>query len=371
MRCIICGEKTENVVCPVCGFDASRCPELYPTFSKGLDLGEAIWECRFRYCRNVDSKALTISSKTASKGNITVSTLNTLNKTIAVGYRLNNIYVIGIKPDGSIVSTLNYPYSGEFSSVKSAISVAAGTYHAVCLLSGGRVAAYGYSWRENGQCNVQSWRGIKAVGAGEYHTVGLRNDGTVLGCGRMRNGWDMTTGWLDIIKNWKDIVYIDSGTDHIVGIREGGSVVAFGNNYFGQCDVSEWRNVISVAAGKRFTIGLCADGTIVKTRYLQDFGNFMRKRCTAIAAGAGHAVILEEDGTVVIVDGNANTKTLSWTDVIAVAAGDGLTVGLRKDGTVLADGQDSHKFDEINGWRLWIPKYEQSSSECRSGKGSC
>ena len=31
-----------------------------------------------------------------------------------------------------------------------------------------------------GQCNVDDWTGLIAISAGQFHTIGLREDGTVL-----------------------------------------------------------------------------------------------------------------------------------------------------------------------------------------------
>ena len=50
----------------------------------------------------------------------------------------------------------------------------------------GRVAADG----ENrfGECNIFSWNNISAVSCGNWHTVGLRKDGSVVACGSNANG---------------------------------------------------------------------------------------------------------------------------------------------------------------------------------------
>ena len=55
------------------------------------------------------------------------------------------------------------------------------------------------------------------------------------------------TAYLD----WNDITAIaassESITSHLVGLKTDGTVVAAGNNQEGQCDVSGWRNIISIA----------------------------------------------------------------------------------------------------------------------------
>ena len=69
--------------------------------------------------------------------------------------------------------------------------------------------AVGY--KGHGQLNVSSWTNIKAIAAGAYHTVGLKEDGTV---------------------------------------------VAVGYNDYGQLNVSTWTNIKAIAAGYIIRSGL-------------------------------------------------------------------------------------------------------------------
>jgi hypothetical protein len=48
-----------------------------------------------------------------------------------------------------------------------------------------------------------------------------------------------------------------------VGLKSDGTVVAVGNNYYGQCDVSSWTDIVQVAASYLHTVGLKSDGTVV------------------------------------------------------------------------------------------------------------
>ena len=65
---------------------------------------------------------------------------------------------------------------------------------------------------------------------------------------------------------------ITAGRRHSVGLKSDGTVIAVGDNQNGQCDVSDWSNITSVAAGnvhmatntgKAHTVGLRSDGTVV------------------------------------------------------------------------------------------------------------
>ena len=97
---------------------------------------------------------------------------------------------------------------------------------------------------------------IVSVSEGWKHTVGLRKDGTVVAVG------DNYYGQCNV-EDWKDIVAISTGVSHTVGLRKDGTVVAVGYNDDGQCNVEDWKDIVSVSAGWRHTVGLRKDGTVV------------------------------------------------------------------------------------------------------------
>ena len=43
-----------------------------------------------------------------------------------------------------------------------------------------------------------------------------------------------------------------------------------GDYYYGQCEVSDWKDIVAVSAGEYYTVGLKKDGTVVATKLLQD-----------------------------------------------------------------------------------------------------
>ena len=53
-------------------------------------------------------------------------------------------------------------------------------------------------------------------------------------------------------------------------MKSDGTVVATGMNYYGECDVSDWRDIVAVSAGGSRTVGLKSDGTVVATGYNKD-----------------------------------------------------------------------------------------------------
>ena len=75
-----------------------------------------------------------------------------------------------------------------------------------------------------------------AIAAGSNHTIGLKSDGTVAAVGWNEHGQCN-------VSDWRDIVAIAAGCAHTVGLKSDGTVVAVGDNEYGQCDVSGWRGI--------------------------------------------------------------------------------------------------------------------------------
>jgi len=218
-------------------------------------------------------------------------------------------------------------------------------YHTIGLRADGTVVAVGYNY--NGQCNVSVWTDVVAIATGDLHTVALRADGTVVAMG------DNGDGQCDV-SGWTDVVAISADHAQTVGLRADGTVVAVGNNDYGQCDVSDWTDVVAIVAGGSWTVGLRADSTVLAVGN-NDYGQCDVSDWTdvvAIVAGDLHTVGLRADGTVVAVGGNyqGQCNVSGWTDVVAISAGIFHTVGLRADGTVVAVGNDNDGQLSVSDW---------------------
>ena len=108
---------------------------------------------------------------------------------------------------------------------------------------------------------------------------------------------------------------------------------------YGECNVSDWRNIIAISTRDRHTVGLRADGTVVATGCNDDGQCNVSgwRDIIAISAGYSHTIGLRADGTVVATGDTWNGEYVSgWRDIIAISAGYRYTVGLRADGTVVA-----------------------------------
>jgi Regulator of chromosome condensation (RCC1) repeat len=51
------------------------------------------------------------------------------------------------------------------------------------------------------------------------------------------------------VGTWREMVVITSGDWHTVGVRADGTAIATGNNRRGQCEVGDWRGLTTVVAG--------------------------------------------------------------------------------------------------------------------------
>jgi len=225
--------------------------------------------------------------------------------------------------------------------------VAAGALHTVGVKDDYTVVATGSN--DYGQCNVGGWAGIIKVAAGGYHTVGLRSDGTVFATGWNIFGQRNVGGWTDISQ-------VAAGYYHTVGLKSDGTVVAVGDNSYGQCDVGtrSWTDIIRVTTSSEHTVGLRSDGTVVavgNNAYGQcDVGGWTN--IVQVTAGSWHTVGLRSDGTVVAVGDNiyGQCDVRGWTNIVHVAAGYWHTVGLRADGTVVAVGDNPSGQCDVGGW---------------------
>lgn len=179
------------------------------------------------------------------------------------------------------------------------------------------------------------------------HTVALKADGTVMATGY--NAY----GECDV-SDWKDVVDVSAGYNYTISLKANGTVVAAGYNEYGQCDVLDWVDIVSVSAGHNHTIGLKADGKVVAT------GNNASRQCNvsnwkdivAVSAGHNHTIGLKADGTVVATGYNeyGQCDVLGWTDIVSVSAGNDCTIGLKTDGTVVAVGYNEYGQCDVLDW---------------------
>ena len=205
-------------------------------------------------------------------------------------------------------------------------------------------------YKDAAQRSRMAWDEIAVratISAGSFNTVGLKVDGTVAAVGSNEYGQ------CDV-SDWTDIVAISAGYIRTVGLKADGTVVAVGSNMGSACNVNDWTDIVAISAGYYHTVGLKADGTVVAVGWNDDgqceVGDWTN--IVAISAGGAHTVCLKADGTVVAVGGNddGQCEVSDWTNIVAISAGLAHTVGLKADGTVVAVGSNGAGQCEISDW---------------------
>jgi hypothetical protein len=207
-----------------------------------------------------------------------------------------------------------------------------------------------------------------AIAGGDYHSVAIRHDGTLVAW-----GFD-DEGQIDVPTNSLRFVSVASGADHNLAIAEDGSVVAWGRDDSGQTDIpGAVSSALSVAAGNAHSLALLASGIVVvwgddtygKTDlppaltpggyweyipgpYWWD-GYWMwvpvnPPPVRAIAAGHNHNLALFYDGTIVGWGDNSfgqASPPSNLTNVVAITAGFLHSAALCSNGTVVVWGDNT------------------------------
>jgi len=157
-----------------------------------------------------------------------------------------------------------------------------------------------------------------------------------------------------ITANFEAEFMVSAGSYYTLGLKDNGTVVAVGESCCGQCDVTNWTDIIQVAAGWYHTVGLKPDGTAVAVGLdssgQRNVGNWTG--ITQVSTDGYHTLGLKNNGTVVALGDNSlgQCNVSEWTDITQVTAGYLYTVGLKTDGTVVASGDNNHGQCNVNGW---------------------
>lgn len=157
--------------------------------------------------------------------------------------------------------------------------------------------------------------------------------------------------WHDLPMKNHDRLSASSKT--VLILNEDGTVVCRGDNESGQCNVSDWTDVVKVSAGEYHSVGLRKNGTVVSAgsdRYGQSSVSLL-KNVVDIATGKNHTVVLYQDGTLGCMGDNSNGQcdVSEIMDAQAVYASDDLTAVLLNDGTVHLLGEWNEK-ESIEAW---------------------
>ena len=215
-------------------------------------------------------------------------------------------------------------------------------------------ASYPRAWGNVffGETNVPpGLSNVLAVCAGRYHSLLLKDNGTVLAWGLGTNALPGggvtgdTWGQVMVPAGLSNVVALGAGIYHSFAVKQDGSLVGWGNNSLGQVTVpAGLSNVVAASGGLDFSVALKSDGTVVawggnpggQTNVPAGLSDVV-----AIDGGYAHTLALKSDGTVVAWGWNPNSQTNvppGLNDVVAIAAGEMHSLALKRDGTVVAWG---------------------------------
>ena len=181
-------------------------------------------------------------------------------------------------------------------------------------------------------------------------------------------------------EKWTDIdnIYAQDSTttgSYIVGLKKDGTVVAAGDNRYGECEVSDWKDIAAITAESNACLGTKNDGTLIVAGdidvsgiddlapvpqyngiYLRNNGTvyvksfFINNRdevsnwkdVVQLKTYLSDVCGLKADGTVVYTREDAYVQ--SWTDIVAIDISSNAIVGKKSDGTfVMSCKSDAKK----------------------------
>lgn len=161
------------------------------------------------------------------------------------------------------------------------------------------------------------------------------------------------------------------GNQHIIAILEDGTLASGGANNYGECDVQDWKDIVSVGASEHFTVALDVNGKLhvtgseFFTKQFDDVPDNI-KMITLNNMYVSGLWYVTSDGTV----GCTNKDNIKkydpdpreWTNIVQIAE-DGWkhVVGLKDDGTVVYSkmitkdheaeaNYDRNAFEGLDNW---------------------
>lgn len=214
-----------------------------------------------------------------------------------------------------------------------------------------------YQWRFNGADlpgatnSVLTLTNVQFGNAGDYSVVvsnefsSLTSLEANLSVGQIAAWGGNDIGQLTVPLGLTNVVAIAAGYYYSLGLKEDGTVVGWGDNYSGQITIPDGlTNVVAIAAGNSHSVALRFDGEVVAwghNGYAQATVPPGLSNVVAIAAGSIHTMALRTDGTVVAWGNSGSGQTNvppTATNVVAIAAGANHSLALLSDGRVLAWG---------------------------------
>ncbi len=224
----------------------------------------------------------------------------------------------------------NVPIGTEFAQID------AGMYHTVALRNDGSLVAWG---RNNfQQCNYPTGNDYIAVSAGDNHCLALKTDGTIVAWGNN----DSLQCEVPPDSLGYQYAMISAGGNHSLALTLANKIVAWGANDNGQCNVPPDSNFVKISAGANHNLALKSTGVIVAWGN-NDSGQINAPTGTGyqdISAGDQHSVAQRTNGSLVAWGSNTSGQTTvpGGTDFIKFSAGYRHNIALKTDGSLVTWG---------------------------------
>ncbi len=225
---------------------------------------------------------------------------------------------------------------------------------------------------------------VTDIAAGSYHSIALKNDGTVWmwgGFAEINNSEPPEAKGIPTkVEGLTDVVAIASGYHHIVALKSDGSVWAMGNNHIGQLGIGSFEDkwepvkveglndIVGIFAGEDNTFAIKSDGTVwaCGANFYGEFGTVSSKEVNipvkieglddviCVAACWESISIAKSDGTIWSLGDNYSgqlgnniteetyipVEVKGITDIVSVSAGSRFKMAINSKGDLFTWGDN-------------------------------
>ena len=219
---------------------------------------------------------------------------------------------------------------------------------------------FGYQWRFEGAdilgATSSTYTVTFAMGSnmGPYSVVVTNTRGSLVSSNALlvvaqSAAWgDNAQGQSSLVAGATNLIAVAAGAQFSLGLRADGTVTAWGDDRAGQGDVpAGLRDALAIAAGGYHSLAIRANCTVVAWG-ADDYGQSSvpagLSQVIGIGAGTWHSVALRADGTVAAWGDNSFGQTnvpAGLSNVVAVAVGGNHNLALQTNGTVVAWGENN------------------------------
>lgn len=267
--------------------------------------------------------------------------------------------------DGTVKNTTpifseddEHPYILDTSHWRGVRAIAAGHYMTLGLCFGGHVLATGNN--DDGQCGTSEWTHVVDIGCGDRYAAGLTADGRILVAGELKKS-NRSAELMRIadISRWQDVIALRCGDRHLVTMNESGQILAEGEDEDRQCSGTAhfaiFRDVRQLYGYGRYNRQIEQEiqaqrvssepqteprVSLMARLSLPEAAALMKGK---IAVGMAHTIMMDEWGQVHTEGANdcGQTNLNDYVSVCQVAAGPYRSAVIMEDGHIEMSGRNT------------------------------